>query len=440
MALGKYVPTTTAEQEEMLQAIGVVSLDELYQQIPAELRIDSLAIPTGKSELEVRRHLTNLAEENTVFKSIFRGAGAYYHYIPALVKQIAAREEFLTAYTPYQAEISQGVLQGIFEFQTMITELTGMDVANASVYDGATAAAEAVNMTIERKRTKVLVAATVDPMVIQTIQTYCDGREVELELIPAKDGVLDQEILAERLSDKTASLYLQQPNFYGQIEAAEEIGELVHKAKAKFIMGVNPIATAVLKSPVEVGADIVTGEAQPLGLPLSFGGPYLGFMATTKKMTRNLPGRIAGETVDEDGKRAFVLTLQAREQHIRREKALSNICSNQAHCALTASIYMTVMGPQGVRNVAEQSYAKAHYLATELAKIAGFELVNPGEFFHEFLTTSAIPVAELLAALAEQGILGGYPIGEQILWCVTEMNSREQLDQLVAVIKEVSNR
>lgn len=440
MALGKYVPTTTAEQAEMLAAIGVTSLDDLYVSIPQELRIDGLAIPTAKSELEVRQHLTKLAGENKVFDSIFRGAGAYHHYIPALVKQIAGKEEFLTSYTPYQAEISQGVLQSIFEFQTMVCELTGMDVANASVYDGPTAAAEGVNMTIDRRRKKVLVAGTAHPMTIETIKTYCDGQGIELEIIPEKDGLLDQEILKEKLNKETACLFLQQPNFYGQVEAAEEIGELVHEAQGKYIMGINPVAGVLLKTPGECGADIAVGEAQPLGLPLSFGGPYLGFMATTEKLTRQLPGRIAGETVDADGKRAFVLTLQAREQHIRREKASSNICSNQAHCALTASIYMSVMGPHGLQQVAEQSYAKAHYLAAKLGQLNGFGLVHQGEFFHEFVTNSAIPVVDLMKRLAEKGILGGYPIGETILWCVTEMNTKEQIDELVATIKEVTGQ
>ena len=437
MSLGKYVPTTTAEQQEMLGEIGVNSIEDLYTQVPTNLRIKELNIPSAKSEFEVRQHLTELAAENQVFQSIFRGAGAYYHYIPSLVKQIASKEEFLTSYTPYQAEISQGVLQGIFEFQTMICELTGLDAANASVYDGATAAAEAVNMTIERQRKKVFVAETVDPMTIETIQTYCQGQGIKLVMIPAKDGQVDQVVLKAKVDQETACLFIQQPNYFGQIEAASELGEIIHGVQAKFIMGVNPIATTVLKTPAECGADIATGEAQPLGLPLAFGGPYLGFMATTKKLTRNLPGRIAGETVDSDGKRAFVLTLQAREQHIRREKASSNICSNQAHCALTASIYLSVMGPRGVKNAAMQSYTKAHYLANELNLIPGFELVYAGEFFHEFVTRSPLPTTDLLEKLAGKGILGGYPVGEDLLWCVTEMNTKEQMDQLISVIKEV---
>lgn len=438
MSLGKYVPATTAEQQLMLASMGMKSVEELYVSVPKELRIDELNIPKAKSEFEVRKVMTDIAAKNNVFTSIFRGAGAYHHYIPALVKQIAAKEEFLTAYTPYQAEISQGVLQAIFEFQTMITELTGMASANASVYDGATAAAEAVNMTIDRKRKKVLIGATVNPMTIQTVKTYCEGADVEMTIVPAKDGVTDLAALATLLDKETACLFIQQPNYFGQIEPAEAIGELVHERQSKYIMGVNPLAVTVLKSPAESGADIVTGEAQPLGLPLAYGGPYLGFMATTEKLTRSLPGRIAGETVDANGERAFVLTLQAREQHIRREKAASNICSNQAHCALTASIYLTTMGPHGVKEAARQSYSKTHYLAQELTKIAGFELKHSGPYFHEFLATSPIAPHLLMAKLEEHGILGGYPIGEDILWCATEMNTKEQIDQLVAVVKEVT--
>lgn len=438
MGLGKYVPATTAEQEAMLATMGMASIEELYINVPEALRIKELKIPEAKSEFEVRSVMTNLAAKNKVFPTIFRGAGAYHHYIPSLVKQIASKEEFLTAYTPYQAEISQGVLQAIFEFQTMISELTGLPSANASVYDGASAAAEAVNMTIDRNRKKVLVSATANPMTIQTVRTYCEGQDLEITLIPEKDGVTDLAALEAALDRDTACLYLQQPNYYGQIEPAEKIGELVHQEQAKYIMGVNPLAVTLLKNPAECGADIATGEAQPLGLPLAYGGPYLGFMATTDKLTRTLPGRIAGETVDEAGERAFVLTLQAREQHIRREKAKSNICSNQAHCALTASIYMTVMGPEGVKEVARQSYSKTHYLAQELTKIPGFELQHSGSFFHEFLASSPIKPAKLMAKLAENNILGGYPIGEDILWCATEMNTKEQIDRLVEIVKEVT--
>lgn len=421
----------------MLQSIHLNSLEELFIAIPEKLRINELNLPSAKSELEVRQIMEKMAEQNTVFSTIFRGAGAYHHYIPSLVKQITSKEEFLTAYTPYQAEISQGVLQSIFEFQTMICELTGLDVANASVYDGASAAAEAIHMCVDRKRQKVLVSETIHPMTMSTIETYCHGTDVEVIQVPAKAGVTDVGALKELLTEEIACFYVQQPNYFGQIEDAEALGEHIHAVGGKYIMGVNPIATAVLKTPSECGADIATGEAQPLGLPLSFGGPYLGFMAATNEMMRKLPGRIVGETTDLNGERAFVLTLQAREQHIRRERASSNICSNQAHCALTASVYLTVMGPTGLKEVATACYSKAHYLASELQKITGFDLCYSGAYFHEFLMTTPIPSDELVEKLADQKILGGYPIGIDVLWCVTEMVSKTEIDKLIEIIREV---
>ena len=436
--MGNYIPSTSAEQQEMLNTLGFSSLHELYGDIPQELMLEGLNIPAGKSELEVRKIMTDLAEKNQVFRSIFRGVGAYHHYIPALVKQITGKEEFVTAYTPYQAEISQGLLQSIFEYQTMMCELTGLDVSNASVYDGATAAAEAVAMCKDRKRARVLVSEAVHPMTIQTIQTYCFASDTEIALIPLKDGQTDIAALEAMLDETVASVMVQQPNYFGLIEDAEEIGKVAHAKGAKYIMSVNPIGAALLKSAGECGADIAVGEGQPLGLPLSFGGPYLGFMTATQELARKLPGRIVGETVDVDGKRAFVLTLQAREQHIRREKASSNICSNQAHCALTASVYLTVMGPDGVREVARQCTAKAHYGAEQISKIKGFEQVYSGEFFHEFLTASPIKPDILIQRLGEKGILGGYPVGNDILWCFTEMNSKDEIDRLAEALEEVS--
>ncbi len=279
-----------------------------------------------------------------MFPTIFRGAGAYRHYIPAMVKSVISKEDLQTAYTPYQAEISQGILQSIFEYQTMICELTGMDASNASVYDGATAAAEGVAMCRERKRKKAWISAAVHPGVLETVKTYCFGNEMEVEVIPEKDGVTDLAFLETHLDEETACVYIQHPNYYGNLEPAGEIGEIVHKAGAKFIMGVNPISLGILKTPREYGADVAVGEGQPMGLPLAFGGPYLGFMACVAAMTRKLPGRIVGQTADGNGKIGYVLTLQAREQHIRREKASSNICSNQALCALAVGIYLAAMG------------------------------------------------------------------------------------------------
>lgn len=433
-----YIPSSPEEQQELLDILGLKTLDDLFKDIPEDLKISELNIPNGKSEVEVRREVEKMANKNQVFHSIFRGAGSYNHYIPSIVKQITLKEEFLTAYTPYQAEISQGILQSIFEFQTMVSEITGMPVANASVYDGSNAAAEAVNMCIDRKRKKVLVADTSHPMTIDTIKTYAHAMGTDVIIAPSKDGLVDDSALEGLLDEEVACLYVEQTNYFGNIEDCEKLAEMVHQNKTKLIMAVNPIASALLKTPFECGADIATGEGQPLGLPMNFGGPYLGFMATTQKLTRKLPGRIVGETTDNKGERAFVLTLQAREQHIRREKASSNICSNQAHCALTASVYLSAMGPDGLRDVATQCYSKAHYLQNELAKINGFEPLYETEFFHEFMTKSPINPVELNERLQEKGILGGMPVGENLLWCVTELNTREEMDELLNALKEVS--
>ncbi|MBQ4610767.1 MAG: aminomethyl-transferring glycine dehydrogenase subunit GcvPA [Clostridia bacterium] len=435
--MGSYVPSTREERREMLRAIGLEDYRDLYKDVPREMYLDRpLNLPEGMSELEVSRAMKDIANKNRVFSTVLRGAGAYDHYIPSVVKYIPAKEEFLTAYTPYQAEMSQGVLQSIFEYQTMICALTGMDVSNASVYDGATAAAEAAAMCRDRKHRVTLISAASHPDTINTVRTYCYGTNDELRIVPIKDGKTDMDALKEMLTQDVASFYVQQPNFYGQFEEAEAIGELVHQAGAMYIMGCNPIALAIIKTPAECGADIAVGEGQPLGMPLSFGGPYLGYMATTSKHMRKLPGRIVGETVDAKGNRAYVLSLQAREQHIRREKASSNICSNQALCALTAGVYMASMGPEGMAEAARQSMAKAHYLAKGLCAIPGVSLKYSGEFFHEFVT--AMPKAdEVLAALAQADILGGLPVDGGILWCATEKVSKAVLDRAIAIVKEV---
>lgn len=438
--MGNFLSNTAGQQEEMLKEAGYGSFDELFAGIPKEVYLkDGLHLPSGLSEMEAGEKLEDMAEKNKVFRHIFRGAGAYHHYIPAIVKNVTAKEDFLTAYTPYQAEISQGNLQSIFEFQTMICELTGLDVANASVYDGATAAAESIFMCRERKRSKTLVSAAVPPQVLETMKTYCFGRNAELVVVPEKDGVTDLEALASMLDETVASVYMQQPNYYGILEDAEAIGALAHEKGAKFIMGCNPIALALMKTPAECGADVAVGEGQPLGLPLSFGGPYLGFMASTKDMMRKLPGRIVGETVDNDGKRGFVLTLQAREQHIRREKASSNICSNQALCALTASVYLSAMGPEGLTQAATLCTSKAHYLKNALEE-AGLKPVYDKPFFHEFVTECPVDAEKLMEHLEAHGILGGLVLpGNRILWCATEMNTKAEMDQLTALVKEVAS-
>ena len=436
--MGSYVPSTAQERQEMLASIGLSSIDELFSHIPDSLkRKGELNLPSGKSELEVCRTMEHIAAQNIVFDSIFRGAGAYDHYIPAIVKSVTGKEEFVTAYTPYQAEISQGVLQSIFEYQTMICELTGMDVSNASVYDGATAAAEAVNMCCERSRSVVFCSAAAHPDTIEVVKTYCWASGHEFVLVPAKDGKTDWNSIVPQLDKKTsACLYIQSPNFFGQIEDVQQAAEAVHAVGAKLIMGCNPIALGLYKTPAELGADIAVGEGQPLGMPLSFGGPYLGFMATTKAMMRKLPGRIVGETTDVDGKRAFVLTLQAREQHIRREKASSNICSNQALCAMTAAVYLAAVGPEGLKQVANLCYQKAHYLMQQLTAIPGITLRYQGPFFHEFVTDQA-DAKRILLRLEQEGILGGLPLSDGgILWCATEKNSKEDIDRMVGIIRK----
>ena len=436
--MGGYLPSTAEERRAMLEAIGCRSIEALYAQVPPEMRLEKLDLPEGKSELEVRRILEGLAAGNTVFPAVFRGAGAYRHYIPAIVKSVASKETFVTAYTPYQAELSQGVLQSIFEYQTMICALTGMDASNASIYDGASAAAEAVAMCRDRKRGTVLLSAAAHPMVRRTVETYCFGNGMTVKTVPTKNGFTDAEALAQMLDGTVACFYLQQPNYYGRIEAARALGEAVHAAGGKFIMGVNPIAMALLKTPGECGADIAVGEGQPLGLPLSFGGPYLGFMAATSALARKLPGRIVGETTDHQGRRAYVLTLQAREQHIRREKASSNVCSNQALCAMTAAVYLAAMGPRGLRQAAERCMAHARYAAERICAVRGFDLVYPGPYFHEFVTTCPGDPARVLEGLARRGILGGLPLEDgNLLWCATEVNTKGEIDALEQALREV---
>ncbi len=433
--MGNYIPDTAAIRKEMLQAIGKESIDALYEDVPSNVRLKELHIPEGKTEMAVASAVKKIASRNKVYDSLFRGAGAYRHYIPAIVKGIVSKEEFLTAYTPYQAEISQGVLQSIFEYQTQICELTGLDVSNASVYDGAVAAAEAIFMTIEKNKTEALVSGAIDPRVLEVIKTYGESRNVT---ITVTDDLYktDAAKLQDLISENTACVLVQSPNYYGVIEDVETIVNVAHENKVKVIESVNPISLGLLKSPGELGVDIAVGEGQPLGMPLSCGGPYLGFMAATKELTRKLPGRIVGQTTDHNGRRCFVLTLQAREQHIRREKASSNICSNEALCAMTASVYLAALGPEGLQKVAKNCYDHAHYLKDSLASI-GFKPVNEEPFFHEFLTESPIDPVLLEQKLKEKGILIGLVMGDKILWCATELNEKEDIDRLIDAIREV---
>ena len=434
--MGRYVPETLSEQEAMLKQIGLEKIDDLYAMVPEEARLQDLHIPSGKSEMEVLEDLNSVADKNKVYQSIYRGAGVYKHYIPAIVSTITSKEEFLTAYTPYQAEISQGVLQSIFEYQTQICELTGLDVSNASVYDGAVAAAEALFMSLERNKDEVLVADTVDPQTLAVMKTYCESRDVKIVMVQNKDHRVDVEDLKAKLNERSAGLYVESPNYYGLIEEIEECTKIVHENKTKMIMGCDPIALAIYKSPGEMDVDIAVGEGQQLGMPMGFGGPYLGFMTCKKELMRKLPGRIVGETTDHDGRRAYVLTLQAREQHIRREKASSNICSNEALCAMTASVYLAAMGPRGMEKVALSCYNNARYLEERLKEL-GFKRVDEGEYFNEFLTTSPIDPKVLEEKLSDKKILSGLQVEDKILWCATELNTKEKIDVLADAIKEV---
>ncbi len=439
--MGSYIPNTENDKKEMMDFLCISSPDELFKEIPDEVLLKGeLLIPSGKSEMEVNMIMKKTAAKNHVFSTILRGAGAYYHYIPSIVKSVISKEEFVTAYTPYQAEMSQGLLQAIFEYQTMICALTGMKASNASVYDGATAAAEAVAMCRDKKRGKVLISEGVHPQVIEVIRTYLTGFGDEIVMISCKNGTTDLRALKEEMNDEAACVLIQQPNFYGAIEPAEEIGAIVHQTKAGFIMHCNPISLGLLKTPGECGADIAVGEGQPLGMPLSYGGPYLGFMAASAEMMRKLPGRIVGQTTDTEGRRAYVLTLQAREQHIRREKAASNICSNQALCALTAAVYMSVMGPEGIKQAALHCMSNAHYLADELCRLKSFAMENSSEFFHEF-TTVCEDAPTVLQALEKEDILGGLMLDDRrILWCVTEMTGKEELDRAVKIIQRLYDK
>ncbi len=435
--MSTYTPHTPSEIRSMLDTVGVKSLEDLYSGFE-DLRTQNLNLPPGKSQMEVIRFFTELASQNKLFGSIFRGAGAYCHYIPSVIKSLVSREEFVTAYTPYQAEMSQGILQSIFEFQSMIADLTGMQVSNASLYDGSTALADAILMLREKKKNKVLLSSALHPRSLEVIKTYLTPLGIQIELIALEEGKTSISDLTAKLTEDVFAVAIAQTNYLGIIENAADIGQKVKANKSGFVMSVEPFACSFLKTPAACGADVVTGEGQPLGMPLSFGGPYLGFIGATEKLTRKIPGRIVGKTHDASGKDAYVLTLQAREQHIRREKASSSICSNQAHCALTAAIYMAYAGKEGMRQVAVQSLSKAHYLAQEITRLPGFELQYKSEFFNEFVIKSQIPADIIINACAQENILAGLKLGEyQTLWCATEVNTREDIQKLIDVLKQI---
>jgi len=435
--MADYLVNSEAVQNEMLKEINQ-SWESLFSAIPWELLVDSLAIESGKSELSVKTEMLRLAHKNKVYDTCFLGAGSYKHFIPAVVDSLANREEFLTAYTPYQAELSQGILQSIFEYQTMICQLTGLDVSNASVYDGATACAEAVNMCKEKNKSKMLVASTINPWYLKTIKTYFQFNEVEIIEIPQKDGKLDSDKLDKLLNDEVMGVLVQSPNYYGVFEDCLDVAKQTHDKKATFVLCANPLSFALSANAKELEADICVGDAQPFGMNLAYGGPYLGFMSCTTAYMRRLPGRIVGQTVDKENKTAYVLTLQAREQHIKRERASSSICSNQANCALRCAIYLATVGPKGLKEVARQSYQKTHLLADKLNELTFIQLAYKQTYFHEFVTKSTIESDKIIEKLLENDILPGLKLSDnEILWCATECNSEEEIAKVCELLKEL---
>lgn len=433
----KYFPHTEEDIKQMLDKIGLKHLNELFNPIPNEIqKRASLNLEEGLSEHALVRNMHLISNKNKHLQ-IFRGAGVYDHYIPSAISSLISRSEFMTSYTPYQPEISQGTLQYIFEFQSYICELTGMDVANASVYDGATATAEAMFMaTSHTKKDKILVSKTVNPSVLEVVKTYAKFRNIKVVEVEEKEGRTSINDLQNH-SDY-AGLIVQQPNYYGLIESYEEIGQLVHENKGLFIMNSDPSILGVLKSPRDFGADIAVGEGQSLGLPLSFGGAYVGYMATTEALTRKMPGRICGITKDVHGNRAFVLTLQAREQHIRRAKANSNICSNQSLNALWVSIYLSLMGPSGLKAVNEQTYTNSHYLKEQLLKTKLFKPVHDDNFIKEFVLEANFDIKRAEEKLLDKGYLTGLNIKDNlVLFAVTEKYGKEDIDQFVEVLSNV---
>jgi glycine dehydrogenase subunit 1 len=429
-----YIPSTVDEQAEMLAALGIDSIDQLFADIPDEFRNPTLDLPAPLSELEIQQELGQMAGKNRPMGSgpSFLGAGAYNHFIPAIVKALITRGEFLTAYTPYQAEASQGTLQVIYEFQTLICNLYDMEVANAGMYDGATSLAEATLMACRvTKREKVALADSISPAYIDVIRTYCQSQDIVVEVVDPTNPPLDGE---------TACLVLQYPNYFGYIEDQQKLVDAAHAQGALAVVSCDPTAMGMLQTPGHYGADIVTGDGQPLGIPASYGGPYVGLFAAKQEFIRQMPSRLSGRTVDKNGKTGYVLTLQTREQHIRRERATSNICTNEALYALASTIYLAAMGKQGMRQVAELCYHKAHYAAAQIGELPGYSLPISGSFFQEFVVQCPTSPTKINKKLMERNILGGLDVSEKVpngmLLCVTEMNSKEDIDALVAALSE----
>jgi glycine dehydrogenase subunit 1 len=440
-------PHTDEDRVAMLEATGAAAIEDFFSPVPEAIRFPELHLPRSLTEMEAANHLGALAARNSAVAadSVFLGGGAYRHFIPAAVGQILARGEFYTAYTPYQPEVAQGTLQVIYEFQSLVAALMGMDVANASMYDGATALAEGALMTVSlpKKKRRVVVAGTVHPGYRGVLRTYLEGLDVEVveAPVPVEGFVTAPRDLAPLLDDELACIVVQYPNFYGGIEDIEGFSDLAHARGGALVVGTYPVALGLLRPPGELGADIVAAEGQSLGVSQSYGGPYVGLLGAKQAFVRQMPGRLAGTTTDTDGKRGFVLTLQTREQHIRREKATSNICTNQGLMATAATVYMATLGPEGFREVARRSYQNAHYLANRVMEIPGYSVRTAGDFFNEFVVEMPIPAFEVNTRLIEMGILGGFDLGALspqldhcMLLCATEMSSRAGIDRLVETL------
>ena len=434
----KYFPHTAADLKAMLDKVGISDLDGLYAELPGEVRFrGDYNLPSEMSEVEVRQLFEQLGSQNSQL-TCFAGAGVYDHYTPSVIPYLLQRSEFLTSYTPYQAEISQGTLHYIFEYQSMMAELTGMDISNASMYDGTTASAEAMMMAVAagKKQNRFLVSETVDPKTIEVMKTYAHFHGIGLEIIPQKDGTTDRAVLEQKLAGGgVAGVMVQIPNYYGIVEDYDGFADVIHAQKGLFVVNSIIADLAVLKTPAEQGADIAVGDGQSLGIPMQFGGPYVGYMCCTEKLIRKMPGRIVGKTLDNRGQRAFVLTLQAREQHIRRQKATSNICSNQSLMALFVTVYCALMGRQGLKEAACLSYAGAHYMCEKLVATGHFSLVYDKPFFNEFVVRYDGDVDRLQQHFTGHGIFGGIKVADdQIMFAVTEKRTKEEIDRLVSLI------
>ena len=438
----KYIPHTQADIDQMLQVVGVDTLDDLYGEVPEQLKLKrELDLPSAMSEIEIRNHIEALANQNKLL-TIFAGAGSYDHYTPSVIPYIMARSEFSTSYTPYQAEISQGTLQYIFEYQTMMARLTGLDISNASMYDGATATAEAMMMCVAsaKKRNKVLIASTFAPRVLDVVTTYAKYHGVDLVKIPQIDGVSDKAFVDEALAQNdVAGVIVAQPNYWGIVEDFTGWADKCHEHKALFVVNAIASTLGVLRTPGEWGADIACGDAQSLGIPVGYGGPYIGYLCTTKALIRKMPGRLVGETVDAAGQRCFVLTMQAREQHIRREKATSNICTAQGYMCLHVAMYLSLMGEQGLREVCQQSYSAAHHLYEKLLETGKFEPCYSAPFFNEFTLkyTAEEGAKAFHKRMAEAGILAGVLVegeDDKIIFAVTEKRTPEEVERFLSLV------